>query len=1160
MSLPLLILALTTGTTGAQTVGLINTNPIGSTAVGSTAKSQLTTNAWVGLLVQPDAASGFQLKSLNFSAGVSSGYGSANTYCELWTANATTLKPVSVVAGITPNFIAVTSTKGFFTCTFPATATIPQASAPGAASAYAIVLRGISTTTVASLYAPSASTTQNSFLTFLAVANTTNGGGAWSVASTPGSAFGVGFFLAGVALPTPSATATPTPSISGGASPTGTGTPSVTNTGSVTQTRTNTASNSGTPSQTQTPPVRADGAVVTLLDVTASPGNNLVSNTISGTVKLSMTATVWGAALVLPNPTYGFLVTSITVSGARLSGGGTQYFACELWGSDGALPTGSAALTAGAGVTSTSSSTGAYLTCPMPADAIIPQATSPGALPAYALVLRVIANSTTVTLNSLTSSSNVNYGMLNYASFATSTAGATGWSVAGSPGTGYGVGLLVKGVVLPSPSGIPTASSTPSPGSLPSATSSITPSPPATPSGTPSRSSTISATGTPSQTPSVSGTAPPGALVVILDTTSPPGNRLVNADISGNTQNTLGITSWGGGGGGGGSSTTTHMAILLESNPTIGYRLSNLTMSLNSGGVTLSTGGQIHVALWTSVGGYLATLVQRPTLAYPVPTSSMTGYFSFALASQNPPLIIPASTVTTTYALVITWSIQACPSSNTCSVTLRKLTTSASSTSYPHQLTFLGVSTFTAGSFITSDVPNYYAPSGLGALLNLPVFTAGIYLTGYQVLPSSSPTASSTLTPTLSGTPSSTASITNSPPSTPSQTPSSTSTPSVTPSFTPTPSQSPSPTYTPFFGLNLGNSGAAAAAAERSTQQLGAGLGVGLALLLLVVLWMWWARQSVIARRKAAAARRAGLPFSSAAPGFAPKAAGGAGLLGGLFGGGAAKKRPLGGGPLTAAPGGGPAAPGGGGPFGAASNPMRGPNTAAMAYAEAARAEAERAVAAAEMAEAQRREAAALRAELGEDDSEDEEAAAGEAPLPANVWTVAQWDYDPQADDELRFAAEAYVWLTGGDGCDGTEGWARGRVLEPRSGFGGKEGVLPVMYVRRVTEEELLAAGLRRLGPLDRPAAPRPPARPQRQQSMRVEFKGGGKGEMQEEEEKEEEVDESAPLPPGWKLRGLKGKGKSGRWYEHESGLVQHIRPQAKVVVVKKDDSDGDSD
>jgi hypothetical protein len=362
---------------------------------------------------------------------------------------------------------------------------------------------------------------------------------------------------------------------------------------------------------------------------------------------------------------------------------------------------------------------------------------------------------------------------------------------------------------------------------------------------------------------------------------------------------------------------------------------------------------------------------------------------------------------------------------------------------------------------------------------------------------------------------------------------------------------SPSPSLTPFFGLNLGNSAEAAAAAERATANLGVGLGVGLALLLLAVLWMLCARQRVIARRRAAAARRAGSPFSSATPGFAPKAAGGSGLLRFLpFSGGAPKKKVLGGGPLFAAPE---------GAFGAGgANPMRGPagSTTAQAYAQAARAEAERAAAAAEAEEAQRRAEAALRAELGEDDSEDEAAAAGAGALPASVWTVAQWDYEPQADDELGFSAEAYVWLTGGDGCDGNEGWARGRVLEPRSGFGGKEGVLPVMYVRRVTEEELLAAGLRRLGPLDRPAAPRPPPR---QQSMRVELKGGGGGEMKATDEEEEQVDDSVPLPPGWKLRGLKG-GRSGRWYEHESGLVQHIRPKAKVVVVKKDGSDSEGE
>ena len=483
----------------AQAVGLINTNPIGSIAVGNTAKAALTTNAWAALLVWPDAASGFQLKSLTFSAA--SNFGSVNANCELWTADAATLKPVRAIGG-TASSVSVTNTKAYYKFTFPATATIPQAGAPGAATAYAIVLKGSSNTNAVSLFAPTASITQNSsLLNFAAVATTANGGVAWGVASTPGSAFGVGFFLAGVALPTPSNTATPTPSISGGASPTGTATPSVTATGSATQTRTDTATKSGTPSQTSTPPVRAEGAVVTLLDVTASPGNNLAGNTIAGAARLTMTATVWGAALVLPNPTYGFLVTSIAFSGARLPGGGTQYFACELWASDGALPTGSAALTASAGITSASSSTGAYLTCRMPADTVIPQSTSPGALPAYALVLRVLPNSTTVTLNSLTASSTVNYGMLNYASFATSTAGATGWSVASSPGTSYGVGLLVKGVVLPSPSRIPTASSTPSPGSLPSPTPSNSPSPPATPSGTPSRSSTISGTGTPSQTP-----------------------------------------------------------------------------------------------------------------------------------------------------------------------------------------------------------------------------------------------------------------------------------------------------------------------------------------------------------------------------------------------------------------------------------------------------------------------------------------------------------------------------------------------------------------------------------------------------------------------------------------------------------------------------------
>jgi hypothetical protein len=224
-----------------------------------------------------------------------------------------------------------------------------------------------------------------------------------------------------------------------------------------------------------------------------------------------------------------------------------------------------------------------------------------------------------------------------------------------------------------------------------------------------------------------------------------------------------------------------------------------------------------------------------------------------------------------------------------------------------------------------------------------------------------------------------------------------------------------------------------------------------------------------------------------------------------------------------------------------------------MAYAEQMRMEAERAAAAAEAAEATRLEEAELRVELGEEPLEEEGAAEG--PLSANVWTVAQWDYEPQADDELRFGAEAYVWLTGGDGCDGTEGWARGCVLEPHSGFRGKEGVLPIMYVRKVTEEELLAAGLRRLGPLERPAAPRPPAR---KQNMRVSLKGGGKGEMKEEEEAEEQVDDSAPLPAGWKLRGLKGSGKSGRWYEHDSGLVQHIRPKAKVVIVHKDDSNSE--
>ena len=609
------------------------------------------------------------------------------------------------------------------------------------------------------------------------------------------------------------------------------------------------------------------------------------------------------------------------------------------------------------------------------------------------------------------------------------------------------------------------------------------------------------------------------------------------------------------------------MAILLESDPTFGYRLSNLTISLSTAGVSPSTGGQVTVALWTMVSGVLTSLVQRPTLAYSVPSSSMTGYFSFALASQNPPLIIPASTVQTTYALVLTWSIASCPGSTTCSVTLRKLATPASSASYPHHLVFLGVATFTSGTFVTANVPSYYVPTGTGIVSSFAntLFGAGIYLSGYQVLPSSSPTPSNLPTSTPSGTP----------------TPSLTITPSATPSFTPTPSQSPSPTYTPFFGLTLAAdreaaeraAAAAAALAAAERRQLGAGLGVGFVLLLLAVLWMWWARRSVIMRRRAAAARRAGLPFSSSAPGFAPKGGGGFGPFGSLFGGGATKKRPLTGGPLAAAPGGGfalgkppfgagpgPAPAPGGGPLGGAGNPLRGASTAAMAYAVAARAEAERAVAAAEVEEARRREAAALRAELGEDDSEEEEPPMGEAPLPANVWAVAQWDYEPGADDELRFAAEDYVWLTGGDGCDGTAGWARGRVLEPRTGFGGKEGVLPVMYVRRVTEEELLAAGLRRLGPLDRPAAPRPPARPQRQQSMRVELKGGGGGEMQEEEEKEEEVDESAALPPGWKLRGLKGKGKSGRWYEHESGLVQHIRPQAKVVVVKKDGSDSDSE
>ena len=345
-----------------------------------------------------------------------------------------------------------------------------------------------------------------------------------------------------------------------------------------------------------------------------------------------------------------------------------------------------------------------------------------------------------------------------------------------------------------------------------------------------------------------------------------------------------------------------------------------------------------------------------------------------------------------------------------------------------------------------------------------------------------------------------------------------------------------------------------------ATSSLAIGLGVGLGLLALMVVWLIFARnarQRAAAAKRAAAARRG--PFSSASPGFGGKAPQKPSLLrglsnkffaskakGGLLSSGGGKLDGGGGLPLFSP---GPAAAPGGygsgsGIVGSSSssslNPMAqrggsGANAAALAYAAAIAAEAEAAAEAAERAEA-----AAARYEDDGSDVEEE----GAQPLPAMVWTMAAWDYDPQADDELAFKADAYLWTTGEDGCDGTEGWARGKVLD-KGGFGGKEGIFPTMYVRLLTEEELLGAGLPRSGPPDRPPPPKPPVR---KASMRV--KGGM---VKAEEEEEEAVDESAPLPEGWKVRGLKGGKGSGRWYEHTSGLVQHIKPKAKVVQIKKD-------
>lgn len=165
---------------------------------------------------------------------------------------------------------------------------------------------------------------------------------------------------------------------------------------------------------------------------------------------------------------------------------------------------------------------------------------------------------------------------------------------------------------------------------------------------------------------------------------------------------------------------------------------------------------------------------------------------------------------------------------------------------------------------------------------------------------------------------------------------------------------------------------------------------------------------------------------------------------------------------------------------------------------------------------------------------------------PPSKWAVAMFDYAATQGDELGLLPEDRVWVSV---AEEVEGWSRGRVCDVNGKFKeGVEGLFPTGFVRIMSEAQARAAGLALEGP-KRVRLVKKMVEVEVEEEVR-------EGEEGEEGVPPEEPEDDAPLPEGWRKKGLKkGASKSGRklvFFENTvTGAVSYKRPTEPAVKPK---------